>query len=226
MKDPILTIIFSLLCFLGYSQNNEFNYPNFIGQNLNSIENNSDWEILQKAAGDLNNDQLEDLSIILESKDSIFEKRCFDCYLLKNKPRIILVLLSENGNKIVNIQNNKFIARGDEGGMTNYIEPELKIENHLLTISYQYTRSNQSYTFEFENNQMEIISAESNGVESASGNFENEKFDFKKGEIISKTGNISQENDKTEIIKINIKPKSLSDFQEMYEWEITENKYL
>ena len=49
---------------------------------------------------------------------------------------------------------------------------------------------------------------------------------FKKGEIISERGNISQEKVETEIIKFNIKPKLLSEFGEMSQWEITENKYL
>lgn len=226
MKEQILIVTFTLFYLLGYSQNNEMKYPDFIGQNLSSIENNTDWEILRKAAGDLDNDQLEDLTIILESKDSIPEKRCTGCNSLKKKARIILVLLNKNGDKNVIIQNNRFIARGDEGGMAYYIEPELEIENQLLTIFYQYTRSNQSYTFEFKNGQMVIISAESNGVESASGNFESDKFDFIKGEILTKTGNVSQEADSTGIIKINIKPKSLSDFENMYEWKIAENKYL
>jgi hypothetical protein len=73
------------------------------------------------------------------------------------------------------------------------LEPKLSIENGLLKIYYQFTRSNQSYTFEFNNNQMVIIHPESNGVESAIGNFENDKYYFKKGEIISETGNISNE---------------------------------
>jgi hypothetical protein len=226
MRKRILTLLFLSFCVLGYSQYNESIYPNFIGQNLNTIENNSDWKMLQKSSGDLNKDGLNDFVLILESKDSILEKRCSDCKLLKNKPRIIVVLINQNSNEKAIIQNNKFIARGNEGGMLPYLEPELSIENGLLTIYYQFTRSNQSYTFEFNNNLMEIIKAESNGVHSASGNFENDKYDFKKGEIISEIGNISQEKVETEIIKFNIKPKSLSEFGEMSDWEIAENKYL
>lgn len=226
MKTRIFTILFLVLCVLGFSQNNESNYPNFIGLNIESVENNLDWEILQNATGDLNNDGFEDYSLIIESKDSILEKRCSDCFLLKNKARILLVFLNKDGEKKVTIQNNRFIARGDEGGMANYIEPELSIEDQFLTIYYQYTRSNQSYTFGFRNDQMEIVRAESSGVESVSGNFENDKYDFIKNKIISESGNISQDKVKTEIIKINSKPKTLSEFGEMYDWEIAENKYL
>ncbi|RSK41291.1 hypothetical protein [Mangrovimonas spongiae] len=226
MKKRILILFFLGFCILGCSQNKESIYPNFIGQNLNSIQNNSDWKVLKKSSGDLNKDGFNDFALILESKDSVLLKRCPDCKLLKNKPRIIVVLLNQNGTEKTIIQNNDFIALGDEGGMLPYLEPELSIEDGLLTIYYQFTRSNQSYTFEFDKNQMIIIKAESNGVHSASGNFENDKYEFKKGEIISETGNISQEKVKTEIIKFNIKPKSLSEFREMLEWKIAENKYL
>ena len=207
---------------MGISQNKKSIYPNFSEQKLGEIENNSDWKVLQKSSGDLNKDGLNDFALILESNDSILEKRCSDCQLLKSKPRIIIVLISNE--KI--IQNNKFIARGDEGGMLPYLEPELSIKNGFLTIYYQFTRGNQSYTFEYVNRKMLITKAESNGVHSASGDFENDKYDFKIGKIISETGNISEEKIKTKIIKFKIKRKSLSEMGEMSEWEIAEYKYL
>ena len=226
MKKQLSILLIGLLSIWGYSQNSEFEYPNFIGQNLNLVENNPNWLILKKSSGDLNKDGMEDYALILESKDSVFEKRCADCYILKSKPRIILILLDQNEFQKVIIQNNEFIARGDEGGMAPYLEPELSIKNGLLNIFYQYTRSNQSYTFEFTNDQLEIICAEDNGVHSASGNFENNSYDFKEGEIITQTGNISQDHLKTEVTKIDINPKSLSEFGRMYEWEVIEGKYL
>lgn len=226
MEKQILTLLFLGFCLLTFSQNKKSIYPNFIGQNLKAIKNNSDWKILQESTGDLNNDGFNDFALILESKDSILEKRCTKCKILKNKPRIIVVLLNQGDSRKVIIQNNKFIARADEGGMLPYLEPELLIENGLLKIYYQYTRSNQLYIFKYKNNQMEIIQAESNSVHAATGNFENNKFDFLKGEIVSESGNISQENINIEVLNIEIKPKILSEFEEMYDWKITEHKYL
>ncbi len=225
-KNLLVTILLLVLSLSGFSQNSEFIYPDFIGQNLQSVESDPDWNVLQKSLGDLNTDGRTDVGLILESKDSVHEKRCSNCHLSKNKPRIILIFLNQDGSQEVVIQNNKFIARGDEGGMAYYIEPELSIKDGLLNIFYQYTRSNQSYTFQYKNGRMEILYAESNGVHSASGNFENEKYDFKRGKIISETGNISIEKVETEITEINIQPKSLSEFEEMYEWQIAEYKYL
>ena len=226
MRKRILTLLFLAFCTLGRSQSNESIYPNFIGQNLKKVENNSNWKVLNKTSGDLNKDGYNDFALILESKDSLVEKRCSNCKLLKNKPRIIIVILNQNNHEKVIIQNNRFIARGDEGGMLPYLKPELAIQNGALKIYYQFTRSNQSYTFEFENNHMMITKAESNAVHSASGNYENDKYDFNKGEIISNTGNISQEKTEIKITKFDIKPKSLSEFEEMSEWEIIQYKYL
>ncbi len=218
MKKLVLLFLFLSFCILGYSQNTTSFYPNFIGQKLDKIENNEDWKVLQKSTGDLNRDGLNDFALILESKDSILEKRCANCKLLKTKPRIILILLNQNDSDKVIIQNNQFIARGDDGGMLTYLEPELFIENGLMTIYYQFTRFNQSYTFELIDDKMKIIIAESYGVHSASGNFVNDTYDFKKGELISETGNISQEEVKTEILKFNTEPKILSEFGEMFDW--------
>jgi hypothetical protein len=226
MKKRILIILFLCFYILGSSQNKDSLYPNFVGKHLTEIKQNPNWKLLEKVSGDLDNDDLDDMVLILESKDSIPEKRCLDCKLLKNKPRIILVLFNLDGKLKVKIQNNEFIARGDEGGMSPYIEPELSIKNGLFSIYYQFTRSNQSYTFKYKNNRIEIVKAESMGVHSASGNYENDKFDFTNGTLTSETGNISEEESESKIVEFEKKPKSLSEFGPMYEWEITEYKYL
>ncbi len=226
MKTYFLTIVLSLIGFWGFSQGEENPYPNFIGQDLRMILGSEKWEILDDATGDLNKDGVNDKALILQSKDSIIEKRCESCYRLKNKPRIIVVLLNKKDDYKVISQNNRFIARGDEGGMSPYLEPELSIKEGRLKIYYEYTRSHQSYTFEYKENEMEIVSAESTGVDAVSGNFENDRFDFARQEIISKTGNISGETDHTEVIKFNKRPKALSEFSEMYEWEIAEDMFL
>ncbi|WP_250436117.1 hypothetical protein [Hanstruepera flava] len=226
MKKIVLNLFLAFVFVNGLSQTNSFIYPDFIGETFESINNNLDWKILVNAKGDLNNDNLEDLALVLESKDSVLEKRCTGCKILKQKPRVILVLINEDNTPKVIVQNNKFIARGDEGGMATYIEPELSIEDGLLTIFYEYTRSNQSYTFKKVKNNFKIVSAKSMYVHAASGNYENDEFDFLNNKIISKTGNISLEGEKIEVLEIKVKPKGLSEFGEMYEWEVVENKYL
>lgn len=226
MIKQTLILVFNFLVIFSFSQNKPTSYPNFIGQNLISISENPDWNILEKANGDLNNDGKLDVALILESRDSLYEKRCDPCYVQKNKARIILILLNQHNSQKVIIQNNLFIARGDEGGMAPYIEPELSIKNHLLNIDYQYTRSHLSYTFKFKNNRMILVSAKNSGVTSATGDFESNSFDFIKNIIVTETGNISEEESKIDTLEINVKPKILSEFRKMYDWQVAKFKYL
>lgn len=227
IKKLIFTVLFFLFSFYSFSQSTESSYPDFIGQSLHIIDRNYDWEILQKSSGDLNKDGIDDLALTLESKDSILEKRCSECSLQKNKARIIVVLVCEDGVSKVIIQNNHFIARANEGGIsTPYVAPKLSIENGLMIIDYEYTRSNQSYTFELREREMVIVKANSNGVHAALGDFEHSIFDFTKRMVTSETGNLSSE--KTEITKqkIEVKSKSLSEFGFMFDWEVVKDKYL
>lgn len=226
MKKQILIVLFLGFCFVHHAQEPKPNYPDFIGKDVGLVEKHPDWKILEKASGDLNKDGLLDAALLLESKDSILMKQCSQCFVLKNKPRILLVALNKNGSEKVIIQNNTFIALGNQGGMLPYLEPEISIDNGLLTIYYQYIRSNQSYTFEYTNHRMMIVKAESNDVHAASGDFENDSFDFIKGELTTITGNIAQDEMVTKIIKLDVRPKSLSEFKKMYDWEVTEDKFL
>lgn len=226
MKNLIFFFLFTNLFALGFSQDNAALYPDFREQDLNSIEKNTEWNVLNRATGDLNKDGLSDYALILESQNSILEKRCGDCKMVKSKPRIIVVLLGQNIGEKVIIQNNEFIIRDYEGGMTPDLQPEISIENSLLTIHYQFTRSNQSYTFSFQNNLMEIIKAESHGVHNALGDFESDVYDFKQGVILSESGNIGQEKVVSKEIRFDTQPKSLSELGRMSTWKIAENKYL
>ncbi|HLT52381.1 MAG TPA: hypothetical protein VKZ97_00720 [Flavobacteriaceae bacterium] len=201
-------------------------YPDFIGQTFSEIAQNPEWLILKETQGDLNHDSKPDYVLVLEAKDSIVEKFCEACKNIKSKPRILLVLIDQNGEKRSVIQNNKFIARGNEGGMLPYLEPDISIKDSALTIYYQYTRGNQSYTFEYVNKDFVITRAESHDVHATTGNMESHKFDFRKKILVSEYGNISEQNSKSESIKLEVESRSLSDFKEMYDWEVAPNIYL
>lgn len=208
------------------AQQQQFTYPDFLGKSAQTIRANSDWRLLTATIGDLNNDHKVDKAWILESKDSIMEKCCSNCGIQSNKGRIIVVLLNDGKQSRAFVQNNLFIARSDEGGMANYIEPELSIKNGLLSIYYQYTRSNTTYTFKYSDEDMVLTKAKTVGVSAGSGVFESDEFNFEKMEIVSERGHISQEHGNTETIPIQVSPKNLSEFKSMYEWKIAENKYL
>jgi len=203
-------------------------HPNFMGQSIREVENNPDWKVLRKAKGDLNQDGLLDAAIILKSKDSILTETRDHSFpdLRKNIPRIVLVLINQNSTNKVMSQNNKFIQLDDEGGMLMNLEPDLAIENGLLTIAYQYTRGVQSYTFEYNNDCMMIKYVKSFGV--SGGVHEDFFYDFASNEIIEKkkNDNFPDKSWKTKIIQFNDKAKCLSEFEYIYYWELAENHYL
>ena len=194
-------------------------HPNFMGRSIRELENNPDWKVLRKAKGDLNGDGLLDAAIILESKDSILTETSYHSFpdLRKNKPRIILVLIN---------QNNKFIQLGDDGGMLIDLEPEIAIENGLLTITYHYTGATRSDTFEYNNDCMMIKYVKKRSVSvSLHSDF---LYDFVNNEIIEKKkyDNYYDTSWKTKIIKFKDKAKCLTEFEYIYDWKLAENHSL
>ncbi len=225
MKKYLLLFTFVLSTVVVFAQDKPTPYPDFVGQQLDAIESNPNWKLLTKAAGDLTNDAKDDVVIVIESKEDFAEIRCGDCPTSLSKARIILVLLCKNDVYTVHIQNNEFIPRSDEGGMSAEIEPDITVENNQLTIYQEYTRSHSAYMFEFQEDILTIVSAESSNVHAASGDTQHCLFDFSKNEITITEGNISNEeealkNEKVTVIKFDKKAKPLSEFKAMYEWEI------
>lgn len=224
MCKLILLIPGFLMATVGYGQDTLF--PDFVGKDHERIENTEGWEVLTWAEGDLNQDGIDDLSIILESADSVSESRCESCKSVMTRPRIILVLISTRGVLKVISQNNEFIARANEGGMTSDLIPSLSIKEGLLIITYEYVRSSTTYRFVYMYQKMILVSAEISGIHAVTGDFEKHIFNFQMGEMITITGNISREREDERRQRINVSPRTLAEFGRMYEWEILENIYL
>ncbi|WP_196888619.1 hypothetical protein [Aureivirga sp. CE67] len=198
-------------------------YPNWKNQTLEEIKKNKDWDILKEVKGDLNKDEKEDVVLVLESKDSILEKR-YNQDPRKIQGRILAVLLNKDGEQKVVVQNNEFLLRGDEGGMFIGIEPELKIANNNLHVAYEFTRSSIEYEFKHKNEDFEILYFRSSGM--SGGEYETTEVDFDNQNIVTKTGEIEEDQIETEKIGFKEKPKKLSDFKVMLDWGISEKVYL
>ncbi|CAL2087108.1 Lipoprotein [Tenacibaculum sp. 190524A05c] len=224
IKKILLQITFILSGIVTYSQTNSI-YPDFTKHSLNKVVKEENWKVLIKVEGSLNKNKQKDVVLVLESKDSLIEQRIGE-RARKNLPRILVVFLDD---KII-VQNNTFIARGDEGGMLLNLKPEISIDKDELIIYYQYTRGNQSYTFKMVKNNLCLIKAQSHDVHSSSGDTEGMFYDFKKKSLTITKGNISSasEKDEKEIYTIELKNglKKLSEFAEMYKWEVLEGRYL
>lgn len=224
MKKQIHILLLIFFTTLSYSQNEAINYPNFVGKDLTSIQKNKDWVILDQVSGHLNNDLKKDKALVIESKDSVNEKRCDHCDISKSKARIVLVLLHEKGKLIVHSQNNEFIPRADEGRKELEISPIIVIENNEFIIFQQYVRDFFSYKFKLQDDQFNIVRATT--IESDIHMITSNKYDFIKGTITQKTNRIASKKEKIKMIKFNVKSKSLSEFKQMHEWKIAEYFYL
>lgn len=199
------------------------NYPDFKNKTFNEVLENKNWKVLNKTEGLLNFNEVKDLVVVLRSKDSIYESR-LDEKPRKNIIRIILVLID---NKVI-VQNNKFIAREDEGGMSPRIYPEIEVINNELSIYWEYTRSNINYIFKFFENDLKLTDVKQMYVHGATGNYEYLHYKFIDEILVIKSGNISKDAETIKEIPIILKAglKKLSEINEMYEWEVIKNRFI
>ncbi len=227
MKKQLTTLLLVSIASICYSQGFPVSLPSFKGQDFTSIQNNNNWNILTQASGDLNYDHAKDLAIVIESKDSIYEQRApFQNEWVKAKVRVLLVLLNKNGKQIVHTQNNKFIARYYEGGDDQHLEPKLNIEKNKFQILQTYIHSSQSYTFQFKNDQFVITNAKNYVVDDVSDDFFGNAYDFKNHQLTVRAGNINANTEKVTTFEFKAIPKTLPEFNEMYEWEVMTDHFL
>jgi hypothetical protein len=226
MKIQLLTLTLLISISIQYPQKEvSAPLPNFKGLTLTQVKKNQDFTILTKTTGDLNNDHVNDLALVLETKDSIYEKReLASNEYTKGKGRILLVFLNQNGKQVVHTQNNDFIVRAYESNYGSYIEPLLYIENNELIISNVYIRANQSYTFQFKNDDFFITSAQSSHIHGYT--YTNTIYDFLNQKLITNTGLLCEEEENTSAVEFKATTKALSEFNAMYEWEVIPDHFL
>src|SRR5205809_7676548 len=97
----------------------------------------SDWTLKDSSAGDLNGDNIPDLVVVTEWKDTIEELRPDNTVNL-GSPRILLIFFknSRTGNFDLVLQHNTFIIRYGEGGMDPESYGKVSIKNKVLDIFY------------------------------------------------------------------------------------------
>jgi hypothetical protein len=219
----IFTTLITLFTLSVISQEVKSIYPDFSNKKASEVLSHKNWQVLTKIDGFLDNDKQIDSAIVLESKDSVLETK-IGRKPRKNIARILVVFIND---KLI-VQNNTFLSRADEGGMANYIEPEIETINNQLKIYYQYIRSNTSYIFRYKKKNLVLTEAKSNYVQSSTGNYENLEYDFINKLLHIETGNISEEGETKKQILIKLKNglKKLSELTEMYEWEVLKDRYL
>ena len=199
-------------------------YPDFRNKSLSEINDNKKWEIIAEARGELDQDDREDMAMVLQSKDLVAEKRCETCEIQSQKARILLVLLNNGSSLKVVAQNNHFIAREDEGGITKNLKPELSIQNKQLNLYYLFLRGETNYIFEVDNGSVVLVNATK--LSASHYIYKSETVDFKKGTIVLESRSEKDDPGKMKTITVEKQTRKLSELGMMGTWEVGDGVFL
>ena len=197
MKRKLLFILLLFLIFSIFS----------FGENFPEKAKNIDgfipkgWKTVLSAKGDLNNDKLEDVAIIIEKTDkaNIVKNENLGSEYLNLNPRILLVLFKQkNGSYILAGKNDKdFIkSAGDkENPALMDTLDSISIKNNILKIKFNYFLSagswsvtQNTFTFRFQNKKFELIGFDNNSYMRNSGNQEEFSINFSTNKVKITTG--------------------------------------
>ena len=197
MKRKLLFILSLFLIFSIFS----------FGENFPEKAKNIDgfipkgWKTVLSAKGDLNNDKLEDVAIIIEKtdKENIVKNENLGSEYLNLNPRILLVLFKQkNGSYILAGKNDKdFIkSAGDkENPALMDTLDSISIKNNILKIKFNYFLSagswsvtQNTFTFRFQNKKFELIGFDNNSYMRNSGNQEEFSINFSTNKVKITTG--------------------------------------
>ncbi|MEE1943922.1 hypothetical protein VRU48_02305 [Pedobacter sp. KR3-3] len=239
LKMRYLILIFCTCCFqLATAQT--FSYPKLAtqGKTIGTFVPNN-WKAIDTAYGDLNNDGLEDMALVLEYNFPVTERRAYgdsETELIKEfqKPRILAIFFKQkpsNGYQLV-LQNNNFILRSEEGGALGEPFKELSIKNNTLNLLFEGGndwRWKLAYEFKYQHKQWALIKANNTYYNITSGEISDKTYDFIDRRLKQVDGNLFSRNAAniiSEEILYFTDLRTLNDFKKPWTWEITKDNFL
>ncbi|RZL49897.1 MAG: hypothetical protein EOP00_06210 [Pedobacter sp.] len=233
-------IVFLLVCFTQMSWAQSFSYP-LLNKQAKSIETlvPQRWKAIDTAFGDLNNDKLEDLAVILEYNLPITENRAYgdnETDLIKEfqKPRILAIYFKNaaNGKYILAHQNNNFILRANEGGSLGDPLKKINIVANRLQLKFEggaNWRWILNYEFKYQNHNWNLVKANNIYYNAISGEMTNRLYNFQARKMRLISGNLSDQegnnlvNEETLIFS---DFKTFANFKKPWTWEISTDNFL
>lgn len=230
-------ILFFLVCQTAvYAQN--FKFPTLPNQGKSLAEIiPAKWKILDSVAGDLNQDQVNDLAVILEYHQEIRESRAYgdnttDLITEIQKPRILAIYFKNKNGYQLAAQNNNFILRSEEGGSLGDPLRPMGIENNQLSLSFQgggEWRWKLKYTFKYQQKNWTLEKASNYYYNEKSGELTNKQYDFVKRKLMVTTGLGKHSKLPNETMTQDFPIKTLRTFQSFkkpWTWEISPDEFL
>lgn len=235
----IKLVLFFLLCHTAiYAQ--PFIFPELpaSGKSLASLTP-SNWKVIDSVYGDLNNDNINDMALVLEFYRPVKENRAYgdnDTELITEvqKPRILAIYFrrSANGAYRLITQNNDFMLRSEEGGaMGDPLRP-MHIDANQLSLSFEgggNWRWKLNYSFKYKEKDWQLVKANNLAYHSSSGEMNNKLYDFinKTQKVITGTMNQNILADTTFEQPLTIKTlRTFNSFKKPWTWEIKTDEFL
>jgi hypothetical protein len=212
----VLTLLLSHTAFC-----QAFAYPSF-NQSIKTIDDllQSKWLLKDSAAGDLNGDNIPDLVVVTQWKDTIEELRPDNTVTL-GSPRILLIFFKnlKTGSFDLVLQHNTFIIRYGEGGMDPEAYGKVSIKNKVLDISYSLLRGQAEYKFRYQESDFYLIGATTGGE--SGGQIDSWDINFLTKRAKHEWGDISDEKLKSKWLNVPVQNlKKLKDLTMQFAWEV------
>ena len=197
------------------------------------------WRVIDTAVGDLNNDKLEDLALILEYQSNVREKRAYgdnttEIITENHKPRILVVYFRAKGsrNYLKSVQNNDFVLRNSEGGSLGNPLRSLAIENNKMKMVFEgggEWRWKLNYGFRYMNSGWYLAEAGNLSYHNGSGEMIDHQYDFVAKKQTTTKGNLFERAISSEAKEQEIKISRLrtfDTFKKPWTWEIGPDELL
>lgn len=233
-----LSPLLFVLLFAKTTNAQSFKYPSAAeqGKTIKSLLP-AQWKVIDSIKGDLNNDKIEDLALVLEFYAAVKESRAYgdydtDLITELQKPRMLAVYFKQGKNYKLALQNNNFILRSQEGGeMGDPLRP-MSISNNTLVLNYEGGAGwkwKLNYAFKHISGSWQLIKAANCSYKNGSEEMTKKEYDFlnKKGKVITgKLSNTDTANQTEEYALTGLKPKTFTTFKKPWTWEIRPGEFL
>jgi hypothetical protein len=233
--------IYSLLILLlaaNLASAQSFKYPSAPeqGKTIKSLLP-AQWKVIDSIKGDLNNDKVEDLALVLEFYAAVKESRAYgdnesEIVVELQKPRMLAVYFKQGKNYKLALQNNDFILRSEEGGaMGDPLRP-MAITNNTLVLNYEGGAGwkwKLNYAFKHIGGVWQLIKAVNLSFQDGSDQMTKKEYDFlnKKKKVITGKPTNSDTANQTEVTALTgLKTKTFATFKKPWTWQISPDEFL
>lgn len=235
MKTTIF-LLFIVISNSAFAQ--AFKYPvmNTQGKSIKALIP-PQWKVVDSAYGDLNNDKVNDLALIIEFYAAVKENRAYgdsntELITEIQRPRILAVYFKAGRNYKIIMQNNNFVLRSEEGGaMGDPLRP-MSISDSKLNLAFEgggNWRWKLSYSFKYLNKDWQLTNANNYTYHSTSGEMNDKHYDFltkKRVVTIGRTDNSPLVNETTEQSLTLKSLRTFANFKKPWTWELGPDEYL